>query len=192
MRKPFSKTYNVAIDRTRKETYSFKEDVEMDAAVEIDKDSKTARKHIFLWGTNRPYPQPRMTTASRYANKKNRGYIEWRNSLRDTIRVMLGKPYFPDGSQLVMTARFGAKNSEPTRYNKNGKPDKRTITNILNGDLANYLKAWEDVMNGIVYRDDKMIRAYNVVEAHDIEETYFWIHLSQGLITHLAKTQDAA
>jgi hypothetical protein len=91
--------------------------------------------------------------------------------------------YFPD-EFLELSVVFGAKPSEATRKNKDGSDDKRTINDIYNSDLANYVKAWEDVMNGIVYKDDKQIRKYGNCDATDNVKDYYFIHLKPVYVHH--------
>lgn len=162
-----------------------------DMALYVDSADRT----LYVTGNIRPVPQPRMTVRSRYANKYHKRYIEWRNQMRDMLNAILMNgvitatrnysKYRTVGTQglwfkdekLKLSAIFGAKPSEPSRYNKDGSPDKRTITDIYNSDLANYVKAWEDVMNGIVYTDDKQIREYGECRATDDRKDYYWIRL---------------
>ena len=117
-----------------------------DMALYVDSDDRT----LYVTGNIRPVPQPRMTVRSRYANKYHKRYIEWRNQMRVMLNAILingvitatrnYSKYRTVGSQglwfkdekLKLSAIFGAKPSEPSRYNKDGSPDKRTITDIYN------------------------------------------------------------
>ena len=158
---------------------------------EIGVFTDTDDNSLFIAGNIRPVPQPRVTYRSRYANKYHKKYIEWRNNMRDIVRnaiqhgvtqthfrkkVSKNTIWFPD-EYLELSAFFGAKPSDPTRTNKDGSADKRTINDIYNSDLANYVKAWEDVMNGIVYKDDKQIRQYDKCKAVHNNKNFYWIHL---------------
>jgi Holliday junction resolvase RusA-like endonuclease len=134
-------------------------------------------KHVFIWGNARPEPQPRITRRSRFANKHHAKYISWRNEMRDLLKIKVQELWFPEDAKLGMSCKFGAKQNKATRKNKDGSADKRTMKDIYNADLANYLKAWEDVCNGIVYKDDKQIRLYDSCTADDNTRNYFWLYI---------------
>ena len=150
-----------------------------DIAIYQDKDDAS----LFIAGNIRPHPQPRITRRSRFANKYHKAYIDWRNNMRDLVKTKFQQLYFPD-EFLELSVVFGAKPSEATRKNKDGSDDKRTINDIYNSDLANYVKAWEDVMNGIVYKDDKQIRKYGNCDATDNVKDYYFIHLKPVYVHH--------
>jgi Holliday junction resolvase RusA-like endonuclease len=137
-------------------------------------------KIITLITNTRPMPQPRQNYKSRHYDPAAKKYNEWRKGIRDSLRISWNQRFtgLLDGS-LVASFSFGATKSAPmdARRKKDGSIDKRSVRSIYDYDINNLIKATEDIMNGIVYGDDKLIREYGPCQATDKSKDYIIIKL---------------
>ena len=136
------------------------------------------RTKISLESNIRPMPQPRQNYKSRFTDPKAKRYNEWRKVIRDTLRhEWESKTSGMISTHIKVSFEFGAIASAPpdARRTKSGEIDGRAIKSVLDYDLNNLIKSTEDIMNGIVYRDDKIIREYGPCKAIDTSEDYIKI-----------------
>ena len=120
----------------------------------------------------------RQNYRSRFTDPKAKRYNEWRKIIRDTLRVeWQSKTSGMISSHIKVSFEFGAIAAAPpdARRTKSGEIDGRAIKSVLDYDLNNLIKSTEDIMNGIVYRDDKIIREYGPCKAIDTSEDYIKI-----------------
>lgn len=126
----------------------------------------------------RAIPQPRQNYRSRFTDPKAKRYNEWRKVIRDTLRVewQSGTNGMID-THIKVSFEFGAVPAAPTdaKRTKSGEIDGRSIKSVLDYDLNNLIKSTEDIMNGIVYKDDRIIREYGPCKAIDTTEDYIRI-----------------
>ena len=149
------------------------------------KDELLVKVHtkISLISNIRPMPQPRQNYKSRFTDKKAIRYNEWRKVIRDTLRIeWQSKTNGMIPTPLKASFEFGAISSAPpdAKRTKSGEIDGRSIKSVLDWDLNNLIKSTEDIMNGIVYKDDKIIREYGPCKAIDTTEDFIRIVLEDS------------
>ncbi len=126
----------------------------------------------------RAMPQPRQNYRSRFTDPKAKRYNEWRKVIRDTLRVAWQeKTTGMIDTHIKVSFEFGAVPAAPpnAKRTKSGEIDGRTIKSVMDYDLNNLIKSTEDIMNGIVYKDDNIIREYGPCKAIDTTEDYIRI-----------------
>ena len=136
------------------------------------------RTTITLETNIRAMPQPRQNYKSRFTDPKAKKYNEWRKVIRDTLRLEWNdKTSGMIDTHIRVSFDFGAVASAPpdARRTKSGEIDGRAIKSVMDYDLNNLIKSTEDIMNGIVYKDDKIIREYGPCKAIDTSEDYIRI-----------------
>lgn len=136
------------------------------------------RTKISLETNIRAMPQPRQNYRSRFTDPKAKRYNEWRKVIRDTLRLEWeSKTSGMISSHIKVSFEFGAIAAAPpnAKRTKSGEIDGRAIKSVLDYDLNNLIKSTEDIMNGIVYKDDKIIREYGPCKAIDTSEDYIKI-----------------
>jgi len=151
--------------------------IKVERSSDIMKDSLVARSHtkIILTTEQRALPQPRQNYKSRFTNKNARRYNAWRKVIRDTLRVAWqSKTKGLINTYIRASFEFGGIASAPpdARRNKDGSTDKRAIKSVLDYDLNNLVKSTEDIFNGIVYKDDIVIREYGYCKAVDTSKDF--------------------
>ena len=136
------------------------------------------RTKINLETNIRAMPQPRQNYKSRFTDPKAKRYNEWRKVIRDTLRIAWqGKTTGMIDTHIKVSFEFGAIAAAPpnAKRTKSGEIDGRTIKSVMDYDLNNLIKSTEDIMNGIVYKDDKIIREYGPCKAIDTTADYIRI-----------------
>ena len=111
-------------------------------------DSEDAR-HVLIVAALRPHPYSNILT--RFSEKR-KSYGQWQQDMKVRLTLALPKAYKPfDKAPLAIVAGFGMKPWHP--------PGATRSVSIHHVDTTNLLKAIEDVCNGIVWTDDKLIRS---------------------------------
>jgi Holliday junction resolvase RusA-like endonuclease len=126
----------------------------------------------------RAMPQPRQNYKSRFTDPKAKRYNEWRKVIRDTLRVeWQSRTKGMIDTDIKVSFEFGAVPAAPpdAKRTKSGEIDGRSIKSVMDYDLNNLIKSTEDIMNGIVYKDDRIIREYGPCKAIDTTEDYIRI-----------------
>ena len=94
-----------------------------------------------------PHPQPRQNRNSRWGTSTtavaSMKYNNWRGAFRDALFLSMAKNKVEQFGEvpLKLTVKFTVKGRH--------------------GDLSNYIKALEDVLNGILWADDKWVHQIN-------------------------------
>ena len=134
----------------------------------------------------RPRPKPRETQKTRFVNARVREYRNWATQVKETLAAELKKhynelPIYP-GQRLGIAFGFGATKKAPAnaRKTKKGKVDGRQVKGINDWDMSNLIKGVEDIMNGLVYDDDKQIRWYGPCFAEDTTSDWMSVHVWQN------------
>ena len=154
-------------------------------------ESDYMKKHLIMHFRIRPMPKPRETSKSRFVNKRIANYRNWANSVKDSLRQALATqctyykgtyPIFENNERYKVLGAafgFGATKDAPinARRTKKGEIDKRSLKDVTDWDLSNLIKGVEDILNTIVYEDDKQIRYYGPSFAHDTSSDWFSIHI---------------
>lgn len=127
-------------------------------------------------------PSPGSLGASATWTKRSRDYRRWRGIQRDLIRVLLaGEKDWPVPADWIVGAAFsfGATfASPPDAHRRNdGTVDLRTARDVLAWDLRNLEKAAEDVLAGLVWKDDRQVRFAGPGAAFDTKENWWSVHL---------------
>ena len=158
--------------------------------LKVDKENEYQNKllvkvhtRITLYSNIRPMPQPRQNYKSRFTDKKAMRYNEWRKVIRDTLRLTWqSKTNGMIPTPIKASFEFGAISSAPpdAKRTKSGEIDGRSIKSVLDWDLNNLIKSTEDIMNGICYKDDKLIREYGPCKAVDTNEDFIRIVLEDS------------
>ena len=153
----------------------------------VDVDSWTASgiSHMRLLIMDRPMPSPRITGAMLKKSARGRAYGAWRARMRDVARVALagaeGWPYAGDW-QVGAAWSFGARPAAPidAARRKGGKVDMRRVKSVLDWDYTNCVKAFEDVLKGLLWADDRQVRYSGPGAAIDIAADWLAVHAWTG------------
>lgn len=139
-------------------------------------------RHVRMLALIRPHPYVRTVHSARHGNPSMRRYAAWRGATRDQLRaalVELGTASYPPNWWLGVAVSAGASPQAPTtaRRRKDGKPDGRTVTGILDWDADNVWKAVLDVCNGLLWRDDRQIRVHGPGAFFDESNDWLAVHV---------------
>jgi len=144
-------------------------------------------KHLRLNFRIRPRPKPRETQKTRFVNPRVREYRNWALQVKEILTSALlahykELPVFGKDMQLGIAFGFGAKRQAPpnAKRTKKGKVDGRQVKGIMDWDMSNLIKGVEDIMNGLVYDDDKQIRWYGPCFAEDSTSDWISVHVWEG------------
>ena len=118
-------------------------------------DSERAR-HVLIVAALRPHPY--LNILSRFGQKKS--YGAWQMDTKVRLRLAIPKSFKPfDKAPLSIVAGFGMKPQVA--------PGGTRSVSIQHVDTTNLLKAIEDVCNGILWSDDKLVRSQVTVAVDD-------------------------
>lgn len=167
-------------------TVNFKQEKEFEGSL---------KKHtkIILMSDARPMPQPRQNYRSRFTDPKAQRYNEWRKVIRDSLRIAWNlKAKSLISTPIKASFEFGATSSAPidARRNKDGNVDKRAVKSVFHYDLNNLVKSTEDIMNGIVYIDDNLIREYGLCRAMDTSKNFIKIIIEDSDANMIMRPED--
>jgi len=114
-----------------------------------------------VWYDTVPIPQPRQNRNSRWGTSTTalvaKKYNAWRGAFRDALLLSMAKNKVEQFGEvpLKLTVKFTVKGRH--------------------GDLSNYIKALEDVLNGILWADDKWVHQINAEMAVGKPEINFQV-----------------
>lgn len=140
--------------------------------------------HTLLVAGVRPIPYTRQTLRNKKLPIVAR-YNAWRERVAEqlllTMRSHEIEPYSPR-EHLGLAISAGAVAAAPpnARRRKNGEVDKRTVASIRDWDANNVWKAIEDVLNGILYPDDKQVLVTGPGAFFDVAADWFAVHVWGG------------
>jgi len=142
-------------------------------------------RHIVLVVLERPIPSPGSLGAVWRNTARGRTYGAWRTRMRDMLTVALaGIEGWPCPSNWHVGAAwsFGATYAAPpkARRRKDGTLDGRTVKSVLDWDLRNLQKAAEDVLTGLLWKDDRQVRFEGPGAAIDTKVDAWEVHAWTG------------
>lgn len=140
--------------------------------------------HTLAVAALRPHPYQRFR-ASGFAK-----YQAWRTRTRQMLEIACKSAHVTPyaSGRLGVCVGAGARRSAPldARRTQNGDVDHRTESSIMDFDADNLIKAILDASNGILFKDDKMIRAIGPSAFTDDQADWFslaiWSAGTGGLI----------
>ena len=140
-------------------------------------------RHIVLVVLERPMPSPGSLGAVWRNTARGKAYSAWRTRMRDLLTVALaGVDGWPSDWHVGAAWAFGATPSAPpkARRRKDGEVDKRRVKSVLDFDLTNLIKAVEDCLTGLLWKDDRQVRYEGPGAAIDTQVDAWEVHAWTG------------